>query len=327
MSAQALSKLVQPLVMILALCLITSCKKKTTEEASVTDEDASYYVIETSVTDAGQLAKSVESGETSMALRSSSPLVPMTACDYATARSACDTNALTTTVDWNNCTLSVSTSSGTTSMTLDGTITETYSGFGAASCLMTGNNSTVNRVISSSDPWILTFASGATLTRDMNPGTAWDGTTFPNASQGTAITRIESGTSNGLTCSVSARCYHIVANGLHKTFRGPAGRVWFEHIVDSDVTFTGKKSSSNRTMAGTVTTWHELAQYKAVNTFTNVIWGSSTCCYPTSGSISTTLTGSLTGTMGMTFSSTCGETTVTGTDSTQQTVQLTQCSE
>jgi len=314
---------------LLILVLVSACNKKKQDESSEADGDTSYYVTESAVTEVGQMAASVEAGELSLLASNTSPLQSpihsLAACSYDTARSSC--SSLVTTVVWDSCTLSHTTSAGTVSATLKGTITETYSGFGAAMCKLTGDNSTVKRLISATDPWVLTLASGATLTRDMDPGTAFDGTTFPSASQGTSIVRKESGTSNGLTCAPSDRCYEITANGLHKTFKGPKGRTWFEHIVDSNMTVKGKKSDGTRAMTGTASIWHEVAQYKAVNTFTNVTWGSATCCYPTAGTISTVLTGSITGTTSMTFSTTCGEVSFTGTDSSVNTISLTQCAE
>lgn len=322
---------------ILSACLLVSlsisCNKKKTEEEEA-DADTSFYVVEAAVTAIGQMAYSVEAEEATLLSHSPyhsiepSSIHLLSNCNYATARSAC-TN-LQTTVDWNGCTLSNTSSSGTNSATLTGVITETYSGFGAASCLLTGDESNVKRLISNTNPWVLTFANNATLTRDMDPGTAFDGTTYSSASEGTSITRVESGTSNGLNCGnlSSTRCYQIIVNGLHTTFKGPRGRTWFEHILTSDVTFTGSKSNNNRTMAGSTSVWHELAQYKAVNTFNNVTWGNSTCCYPTSGSISTILTGSKTGSLTMTFSATCGEASFyNSSDESTTTIQLTQCSE
>lgn len=316
---------------LLLVTLSVACQKKEKEEELESNADTSYYVVESAMTTAGHMAYAAEAEEVFMqaknapAFSRSAPHLS-TACDYATARSSCSN--LQTTIDWNGCTLSHTTSTGTSSATLSGIITETYSGFGAASCLQTGNGSNVTRTISATSPWVLTFASGATLTRDMDPGTAFDDTTFPSASTGTSITRHETGTSNGLNCDVSSRCYQIEANGLHTTFKGPKGRTWFEHILTSDVSFTGSRENNDRTMAGTATVWHELSQYKAVNTFNNVLWGSSSCCYPTSGTISTTLTGSLSDTLTMTFSATCGEASLTsGSNSTPTPIYLTQCSE
>lgn len=319
---------------LLIACLSFSCKKKETDETDA-DADSINYAIESAVSDAGQMAYSVEAEELTFSIKNETPRSNikttsanhiLAACDYATARSACS-DTFQTIVDWNGCSLTQTNSSGTTTATIKGTITESYSGFGAATCKMTGDGSQVKRAISTTNPWVLTFSSGATLTRDMVPGTAFDGETFPTAAEGTTITRVESGTSNGLSCTPSARCYNLVANGLHKTFKGPRGRTWFEHILNSDVSFTGTKSAGTRAMSGTVNVWHEVAEYKAANTFTAVTWGSASCCYPTSGSISTVLTGSVTGTMSMAFSSTCGEVTVTGTDASTSTVNLTQCSE
>jgi hypothetical protein len=73
-----------------------------------------------------------------------------------------------------------------------------------------------------------------------------------------------------------------------------------------------------------VTLYHNLAKYTATNSFNSVTWSSSTCCYPTSGSVTTTFTGAKSGTGTMTFTSTCGAATYV--DSTgSSNVTLTQC--
>jgi hypothetical protein len=303
--------------------LIISCKKKeetTTEEAV---EDAVYNVSESAVSEANSQANAIVTARELM----SEDLLEMmhleelnqdrAACNISTARSACASN--TTTVTWSDCTI------GTSTATLSGVITETFSSFGAAVCQLNGNGSTVARVISSTSPRTITFASGAKIVTDMQPDTAWDGTTFSSASTGTTIVRSHSDL-GGLTCSVGNPCYTVTINGLQNVMTGPKGRKWFDHVMSGTLYTQGRKSTNNLVASGSLNIWHQLSQYKAANTFNNVTWGDSTCCYPTSGSISTTLTGSLTGTTTTTFSSTCGTATFVGTDSTSSTITLKNCS-
>lgn len=308
----------------LVLVTLGACKKaeNSTDEESVQDSVAN--IAESAVASAAEQANAVTTagGFLDSDLGSDGTGLapnPQAACSFASARGSCTNGTIS--VNWGGCSI------GITGATLSGTITESFASFGAASCQMNGNGSSLSRKISDSDPRKITFASGATLTEDMNPGTAWDGTTFPNADTGTVITREESTTSNGQTCSTSGltACYNIKVQGLQKTLTGPRGRTWFDHIVAGDITAVGRKSSGNLVVTGTGTVWHQIAQYKAVHTFGSVTWGSSSCCYPTSGSIGTALTGSVTGSASTFFSSTCGEATYYGTDGSSTAITLTQC--
>ncbi len=67
--------------------------------------------------------------------------------------------------------------------------------------------------------------------------------------------------------------------------------------------------------SGTLAIYHNKARFKATHTFNNLQWSSS-CCYPTGGSINVTLSGSRTATGTVTFNG-CGsvETTFTNTSS------------
>jgi hypothetical protein len=96
-------------------------------------------------------------------------------------------------------------------------------------------------------------------------------------------------------------------------------------LTSSGLTTTGTRAGGDRVISsGTVTLYHNLAKYTATNSFNSVTWGSSTCCYPTSGSVTTTFTGTKSGTGTMTFTSTCGAATYV--DSTgSSNVTLTQC--
>lgn len=226
---------------------------------------------------------------------------PLTACTFTAARSTCSGNV--STITWGGCSI------GTATMT--GGWTETWSaGFcanGASPGALT-NGTSVTRT-SASD--VLTFASGAKITTSTTAHSAYDGTSIPGT---------------GVTVSNAGGTRTIVINGIHKIMTGPLGRSWFDHsITSTGLTVTGTRAGGNRVVSGTSTLFHNLAQYKAAHTFNNVTWGSSSCCYPTSGSISSTLSGSRTGSISLAFSTTCGQATFTDADSSASTVTLTQC--
>lgn len=120
----------------------------------------------------------------------------------------------------------------------------------------------------------------------------------------------------------------IAIGGIHRVLTGPRGTVWFDHSLETttDLTVTGTRALGTRTItAGAVKLYHNRAEYTATSTFdgTNQVkWGSSSCCYPTAGKITTVLTGSLTGSMSLEFTSTCGSALFTDRDGSTSTVSL-----
>lgn len=311
-------------ILLLVCALVFSCAKKK-DEASETEalEDSVAYIVESAIGDANGQANSivtasvgfVEMGQDEPLESESLDPAPFAACSISSARSSCSANTIT--INWNSCTI------GTAVFT--GQVTETFSGFGAASCQLNGDNARITRRVSDSNPRTLTFASGAKIVSDMSPDTAWDGTTFPSASTGTTVTRLESGTSNGQNCSGGSPCYNIVVNGLQNVLTGPKGRIWFDHVITSNLTAKGTKAGANLVVTGTSNVWHQVSRYKAVHTFNSVTWGNSSCCYPTSGTITSVLTGAISGSTTMSFTTTCGSASFTGTDNQTNTVTLTQC--
>lgn len=309
--------------MIIVACVFTlSCKKLDDNlEGSESLDDSISYAVESALGDLqSQTTTLVTAGFDSPVHTES--VKTRAACSYASARGTCASTSRT--VNWGDCTLS--TGSGLT-FTVKGTITENYSGFGAAVCLMTGDGSSLTRRVSSDNPRVITSSLGGTLTSTMTPDTAWDGTTFSSASTGTVITRLQTGSSNGLTCGNldTTACYHVVVNGVQNVRRGPRGRKMFDHIITSDLTVQGRRTDEDMTVTGTSSVWHQLLKYKAVNTFNNVVYGDEDCCFPTSGSISTVFTGSVSGSGSMSFSATCGQAQFTDTTGETKTVTLTQC--
>lgn len=277
--------------MVTAICL-SSCKKQ--DEELIQDNFSN--IMQTVMSESGAQSSATE-GATS----------PLVGCSFANVRSGCTSNLRT--IAWNSCTI------GTITMT--GGWTETFSSATACSNFtnaggLATNGDTVTRTTLSSKA---TFLSSATLTTDTSGGVAWDGTTI-NA--------------NGVTITQGSGSSRTVNfDGIHRVLKGPLGTKWFDHYVTGSVTISGKRSSGNRALtAGTITVYHNLLKYTATNTVAGVTWGSSSCCYPTAGVISTTLTGSVTGTAALDFSqgaTTCGNATYTNTGGTQSTVVLTHC--
>ncbi len=317
------------ILILTTIAFITSCKKSAEEDSSDSTTDASSNIIESAVSESNSQANAIVTARASLepqeflSLEESIQAIAdmqnsqRTTCSIASARSSCSSSAITLT--W-NCTI------GSSSVQYTGVINETFSGFGAAVCQLNGNGSTLTRVISNSNPRKLTFSTGATITSHMNPETAWDGTTFPSASTGTTIARAESGTVGGFSCSAGNACYTTTINGLQNTGKTSTGREFFDHLISGTIYSQGSKSNSNLVFSGSLSIWHQLAQYKAVNTFNSLTWGDSSCCYPTSGSISSTLTGSISGSWTTTFSSTCGQATFVNESSTSRTITLNNCS-
>ncbi len=301
-------------VIILSLTYFNACSK--TSGSTATDgTEASSNVSESAMSEAGQHATSSE-GAASPSLMFHDELAedvksmdyvdptdtvhPASACSFSTARSTCSANA--DTITWNNCSVGLA--------SLTGGWTETWSAGFCANGAMPGaliNGTSVTRTSTSQ---VLTLASGATLTTDTNAHTTYNGTALP---------------ATGITVSMASGTRTVNVNGIHKVMIGPIGRTWFNHSITGNLNVTGSRATGNRVINGTSTLYHNLALYQAAHTFNSATWGSSTCCYPTSGSISSVLTGSRTGNTSLTFSATCGQATFVDTDSSSSSVTLTHC--
>lgn len=239
------------------------------------------------------------------------------ACKYS-SRSC---SAGTGTVNWDSCSIS----GANTSITMTGGWTETWSDVGDCTLgYLSGIGNTVKR---SSTGSVINFAGGATISTDTAGGTAWDGTVF---SAGKVIT------TRGSTTNRSIAMDPVNTSAIHKVFKGRRGSTLFDYYTVPALTVSGSKSngttnglgssSANRALTGTVTIYHNLAKYNATNTFTAVTWADATCCYPTSGTISTTFTGTgAPSSMLTTFTSSCGQATLAVTGGSTTTITLTSC--
>lgn len=308
------TKRMSVLILFLSLAL-GSCKGADGTSASDADE-SSANISESAMAEAGQQATATE-GASSPNLMSfdelesdlqtvdlvdpQSDIHPTAACTFSSARSTCSSNV--DTIAWNNCTLGTA--------LLSGGWSETWSAGFCANGNRPGALTNGNSVTRTSSGQILTLASGATVTSSTTAHTAYDGTAIPGT---------------GITVSMASGTRTIVINGLQKVMVGPYGRTWFNHsITSAGLSVSGTRAGGNRIVNGTSTLFHNLAKYKATHTFNAVTWGSSVCCYPTSGSISSTLTGSKTGNVSLTFTASCGDATFTDTDLKTASVRLSQC--
>lgn len=280
---------------IFSLVIFTSfvsCKKQ--DEEAIQDNFSN--VMQTAMSEIGGASTATE-GATS----------PLVGCTFANVRSGC--SGAVRTITWGGCYI------GATAMT--GGWTETFSS--ATACTNFTNTgglaSTGDAVTRTTSSSLATFLTGITLNTDSSGGTAWDGTVI---------------NSNGVTITQGAGATRTVnIDGIHRVLKGPMGVKWFDHFITGNLTVSGKRSSGNRAVSsGTINVYHNLLKYTASNSFSGVTWGNSTCCYPTSGTISATFTGSQTGTASLNFgpgATTCGNATYANTSGTSSTVALTHC--
>jgi len=120
-----------------------------------------------------------------------------------------------------------------------------------------------------------------------------------------------------VTCSASGCDADgtLVINGSHltgavTTAAGRTATLW-DHTLTG--TFALAATSAGRVVNGTVTVEHNIVQRTASAVFNGVTYGDALCCFPTAGSVATTMqNGRRAGmTETLTFSSTCGEATLT----------------
>lgn len=137
-------------------------------------------------------------------------------------------------------------------------------------------------------------------------GTGWDNS-ITTANAGETLT------CNNAACTTQT----LVISGSHLTATVANQKLW-DHTVTTNPGLTITTNAFNEyTVSGTVMVQHNIAKIESTSTFNNVVYGgvNGDCCFPTSGSVVTTYNaGSKKGeSETMTFSSTCGEATLTTT--------------
>ena len=154
-------------------------------------------------------------------------------------------------------------------------------------------------------------------------GSGWDSAVSPAPGDGGVA----------LTCA-SGGCVagkNLIINGSHLTgtvtVAGKEAKIWDHTVSTGDGVLTVTGSGTSRIVNGSVTVQHNILKYTAETTFSNVGYGEAGCCFPTTGSVSTTfLRGDGPGkTESLAFSSACGEATLTKADGTTEPLTLEHC--
>ena len=289
-----------------AVLISMGCSKAADSTATLSDSTSN--LSQTAIAEANSQASASESSSTVGFMseeNAAGDIHTFSTCTFSSAIGSCSSSADALT--WGGCTID----GGAATMT--GGWNETFSGTGAGTCTVPiVNGETVTRTTTSS---VLSGggAYGGSIITDTNGGTTYDGTVLP---------------STGTTVVSSGATRTITINGTHKLGKTAGGVTVFEHYLrtPTPLTVTGTRAGGNRAITGgTITVYHNLAKYQASLTFSGVTWGSSSCCYPTSGTLTGTLSGSLTGTTTMTFSSTCGTAAYVDNSGANGTVTLSQC--
>lgn len=312
---------------IVTMGLIVSCSKKS--EDDTTEESASSSdVLTEALTEGSSQASSTEGGTRAIASQFASNQMDVLEeeiqfakthslnagaisndpvhqfadeCKYSSLRQC---SAGTGTVNWNGCSIA----GPKLSITMTGGWTETWPSNGDCT---NGYLALFGSVTRKSSGSVINFPGGATITTDTTGGPAYNGTVF--ATGGIIVTRAQT--------AVRSIAMSPTDSAIRKVYKGRRGTTVFDYYSIPSLTVSGAKAngnssglgstSSNRAITGTVTIHHNLAKYTATNKFNDVTWSDASCCFPVSGSISTTFsgTGAPSGTSTLTFTSTCGSAT------------------
>jgi hypothetical protein len=167
------------------------------------------------------------------------------------------------------------------------------------------------------------LGSSYSVTHNTNgAGTGWDSSVSPAPNNdGLVVTCDSDGCSKGLT---------LVINGSHLTgttqlFGGSDTTKWDHTVTSSGITVTG--SGNARVASGSVTVQHNLAKFTSTTTFNDVGFAEGGCCFPTTGSVSTSFSGGPYAgkSESIAFSAVCGEATLTTTAGTTESITLQHC--
>ncbi|OFZ23346.1 MAG: hypothetical protein A2X94_03870 [Bdellovibrionales bacterium GWB1_55_8] len=162
--------------------------------------------------------------------------------------------------------------------------------------------------------------NGATLQRTFTPGTTRTvGNSVHVASLDTSEpSGYETPVSGGSLLTYGAEgSFNLKINGVHvlsqKIFRGNGNEGRIQTEADHTVSTIGNNMevvavNGTRVVNGTVQVQHNLEKYTGTSVFSDVVYSNTKgCCLPESGTVTTTFTGSRTGTEALTFSGTeCG---------------------
>ena len=111
--------------------------------------------------------------------------------------------------------------------------------------------------------------------------------------------------------SVGSRSVNIIGvtrEGVYTSARGVQTPIFHHSIhTPSPLQVSGTKAQGNRVItSGEIQIDHNLAEYSLNAQVSNIAYSSS-CCYPTSGTLSFNRSGAISGSLSVTFSNVCGE--------------------
>lgn len=234
---------------------------------------------------------------------------PATACAFS-AHVACV--GAGSVITYNNCSIATATMKGQWNQTFDSSnsCTTAYGGGNGAALPANGTLTIKSAGI------IATYPSGNQLTTSTVDSVNFRAQTI-QGSQGMII-----------QMDPTSAQRTINFTGVRRTLTSSTGTFYYDHTVLSDIplTVTGQLSDGSRNLnSGRIITYHNRAKYIATISFNNLIWGSASCCYPTSGSMAASLTGSSSGDLTMTFTSACGTAIYQDQSGTAQQYTLSHC--
>jgi hypothetical protein len=163
------------------------------------------------------------------------------------------------------------------------------------------------------------------ISHDTNgASTGWDNTVSPAPNNlGVVATCGTGGCSQGGTLVINGS--HIV--GMVTPAGGTQAKYW-DHTVSTGANGLAVSiSGADRIVNGVVTVQHNLAMYTATITFKDVTYSDLTCCFPTSGSVTTSFDGGphKSETESMDFSPLCGVAQLTRSDGGKEPYELRHC--
>ena len=220
-------------------------------------------------------------------------------CSRAQSSSCSGTPAKNKEAIYSSCSL------GIFGLTVSGNVNLEYSSSSVCSGGLTSNADSVTRTYDYS----ITGPRGGTLRVFSSPQDNYNNVSI---SGGGRLTKTASG-------------WDIEILGKNKTLKTVAGREIMNHSVrtTSAIQITGGLSRDSRVaQGGGLEVMHNLAEFTATHSFDQLVWD-NTCCHPTSGTITTSLTGAYTGTATTEFTD-CGIAKVTMEEK-SRTLDLTYC--
>jgi hypothetical protein len=300
------------LALIAAALLSQACAKPTENKASVFAVESAMAAVaaHAGASEGGSLALQFDPSvdwASADYVNPTDSLHPMANdCTYSSARSTCVSG--TTQINWNGCT------SEKGRIVYSGGWSESYSGTNANACTVPAmNGGVINRKTSGSS----VASGGLTLKTDTNGGTAYDGTNLAGY---------------GVVIKAGPTARAIEMNGVHRVLSSAKDSAkWSELYLQttSSLVVLGTRAGYNRVISsGAVRVFDEMQKFTALSDFNSVSWGSASCCYPTGGRITTSLTGSIEGTTVLDFSlgaKNCGQASFTDVDGKISKISLAQC--